>query len=368
MKLSVARADLLGLLQKVMGVVERKQTLPILGNVLIRCKSGRLSLRATDLEMELIAEASSSPEATQDLAITAPGRKLLDICRSLAEGCEVELLVEADKLRLHSGKARFSLATLPADNFPSFEAPIVEECFPIDGAKLRRAMEQSMFAMALQDVRFYLNGLLLEVEGGALRAVASDGHRLAYSEQLLESPVSTQRQVIIPRKGVLELHRLLGDWSGNVELSLGGNTLRAVMGDTVFSVKLVDAKYPDYRRVIPSDVGRVVMVDKEALKQALARVTVVCQEKYKSVRFDFAAGILSLSATSPEQEEASDVVDIAYQGDPLETAYNGSYIMDALNHCGADQVRFGVADSSAACVIEAEGDSGSKFVVMPLRL
>ncbi|BBL69396.1 DNA polymerase III subunit beta [Methylogaea oryzae] len=367
MKLNVARADLLGLLQKVMGVVERKQTLPILGNVLIHSEQGRLSLTATDLEMELIAEAAL-PEVSEQLAVTAPGRKLLDICRSLADGCDVGLLVEGDKLRLQSGKARFTLATLPVDNFPSFEAPAVEERFVIDGSKLRRALEQSMFAMALQDVRFYLNGLLLEVEGTALRAVASDGHRLAYSEQILDAPVNAQKQVIIPRKGVVELHRLLGDWSGEVELTLGGNSLRAVIGDTVFSVKLVDAKYPDYRRVIPSDVGRVISVDKESLKQALARVSVVCQEKFKSVRFDFTAGTLSLSATSPEQEEASDVVDVDYQGKPLETAYNGSYIMDALNHCGGESIRFGIADGSTACVIASEGDAASRFVVMPLRL
>lgn len=367
MKLTIPRASLLGLLQKVIGVVERKQTLPILGNVLLRCGDGRLSLSATDLEMELIAECVV-PETLPSLSVTAPGRKLLDICRSLEEGGDIDLLVEGDKLRLHSGKARFSLATLPADNFPSFEAPAVEERLEIEGAMLRRVMEQSMFAMALQDVRFYLMGLLLEVEGVALRAVASDGHRLAYCEQVLASPVNVRRQVIIPRKGVVELHRLLGEWAGDVAVYLGGNALRAVLGDTVFSVKLVDAKYPDYRRVIPSDVGRTLSVEKDAFKQALARVSVVCQEKFRSVRFEFMPGSLALSATSPEHEEASDVVDIAYEGQPLETAYNGSYIMDALNHCGSEQVRFGISDASTACVIEAEGDSSCKFVVMPLRL
>lgn len=367
MKLTIPRTNLLGLLQKVIGVVERKQTLPILSNVLICCSDGRLSLSATDLEMELIAGMALNAEQPP-LNITAPARKLLDICRSLAEDSLIDLVLEGDKLRVHSGKTRFSLATLPADNFPSFEALSTELRFTVDGVTLRRVIEQSMFAMALQDVRFYLNGLLLEVEGQSLRAVASDGHRLAYCEQTLEAPVEQPQQVILPRKGVSELYRLLDNWNDEVGVCLGDNTLRVLLGDTVFAVKLVDARYPDYRRVIPSNVSRVVEVEKDPLKQALSRVFVVCEEKFRNIRFAYETNRLTVSASSPEREEASDEVDIVYGGEPLETAYNGSYLMDALNHIKGEQVRFGLSDGNTACVIEADSDTDSKFVVMPLRL
>lgn len=367
MKLHIERNELLGLLQKVVGVVERKQTLPILGNVLLRSGNGRLQVTATDLEVELIT-ALDSPDGGEPQAITVPGRKFFDICRSLPEGAMVDLDTDGERLRLRSGKARFALATLPADGFPAFEAPPSEQRIVLEGSKLRSALDKSMFAMAQQDVRFYLNGLLLEVEGGFLRAVASDGHRLAYCEQALESGPADAKLVIIPRKGVMELYRLLADWHGDVELIFGGNALRATLGDTVFSVKLVDAKYPDYRRVIPQDLGRVIEVDKEALRQAVGRVAVVCQEKLKGVRFEFAETGLTLSASSPDQEEACDVVDIEYHGAPFETAYNGGYILDALTHCNSEKVRLSVADASTACVVEEPEDGNGRFIVMPLRL
>ena len=367
MKLSIARSTLLGMLQKVIGVVENRQTLPILANVLIRCADNRFSLTASDLEMELTAETELPlSDGSERFAFTAAARKLLEICQSLADGCTVNLHLDGDKLRLHSDKASFSLATLPADNFPKFEVPAIEDRILVDSAKLRRTIDQSRFAMALQDVRFYLNGLLLDVEGDMLRLVSADGHRLAYAEQRLDSTVTARRQMILPRKGVVELHRLLGSFTGDVEIGIGGNTLRALLGNAVFSVKLIDATYPDYRRLIPSDLSRTIMVDKGALKQSLGSVSVLCHEKFKNVRFDFSPGLLSLSATNSENEEASDVVDINFDGVPLLTAYNGSYIMEALNHCDGDKVLFGI-DDRGVCVIEAETDAGSRFVVMPLR-
>ncbi|TAN52874.1 MAG: DNA polymerase III subunit beta [Methylococcaceae bacterium] len=366
MRLTVSRAILLGLLQKVIGVVESKQTLAILSNVLFRCGGGRLSLTATDLEMELIAEVDFSA-CLDNLTFTVPARTLLDMCQSLAEDSTVDLLLEGEKLRISSGKARFNLTTLPAENFPGFDTQPIDDCFAISGPKLRRVLEKTKFAMALQDVRFYLNGLLLEVEQDVLRAVTSDGHRLAYSEQKLDIPVSTQYQVIIPRKGVAELYRLLGGWEDNVEISLGSNNLRALIGDTLFSVKLLDSKYPDYRRVIPSDLGLTFFINKLTLKHALSRVIVVCPEKFRAVRFDCQADALTLSASGPDHEDASDVVD-AHIGKDFQTAYNGSYVLDALNHCDSDMIKFCVSDSSTACVIESDDDSNCRFVVMPLRL
>lgn len=367
MKISIPRAILLGLLQKVIGVVESKQTLVILSNVLFRCGGGRLSLTATDLEMELIAEVDF-PQGIDSLTFTVPARTLLDMCQSLPDNSTIDLSLDGDKLRVSSGKARFNLTTLPAVNFPNFDTQPFDACFSISGPKLRRVLEKTKFAMAIQDVRFYLNGLLLEVENDVLRAVSSDGHRLAYSAQKLDDPVATQHQVIIPRKGVAELHRLLSGWDANVDISLGSNILRALIGDTFFSVKLLDSKYPDYRRVIPSDLNLALLLSKSELKQALSRVIVVCSEKFKTVRFEFQRDALVLSASGPDHEDASDVVDVQYDGKDFQTAYNGSYVMDALNHCDSDCVRFCLSDASTACVIESEDDADTRFVVMPLRL
>lgn len=375
MKLTIPRAILLGLLQKVIGVIESKQTMQILSNVLIKCVDGRLSLTATDSEIELIAEADlPAAENAGDsnvIAFTTSARKLLDICQSLSDGSVIDLIIEDQtKLRIHSGKARFSLPAMAADRFPCFETPSIEDKFCMDSARLRRGMDQCKFAIAVQDTRIYLNALLMEVEGNLLRLVASDGHRLAYSEQQLDNPEKFSRQVLVPLKGVKELSRLLATFTGDVEICLSGNMLRALYSDTIFSVKLMDAKYFEYRRNISRVNELAICVAKEPLKQALTRVCVVCHEKFKVVRFVFDNGMLALSAINPENEEASDVVEIDYPGPALDTAFNGSYIMDVITHCDSEQISFGLSDADAQtpCIIEANGDTSGKFVVMPLRL
>lgn len=371
MQLRIERNTLVTLLQKVVGVVDRKQTLPILGNVLIQSGAGRLRVTATDLEVELIAEAPLDSSDTSQ-SITVPGRKFFDICRSLPEGQVIDLTFKDERLQVNCGKARFALATLPAAGFPNFDSAVLLDQateVSIDSHLLRAALDKSMFAMASQDVRFYLNGLLLDVGGQALRAIASDGHRLAWCEQTHGVEVNgAARNAILPRKGVAELYRLLADAPERIELTVGSNALRARLDNSVFSVKLVDAKYPDYRRVIPSDLGRVIYADKEALKQAVARVAVVCQEKLKGVRFVFETNSLTVSANGTDQEEATDTLDVEYTDAPFETAYNGSYILDALGHCQSERVSISVADSSTACIIEGNEDVGSRFIVMPLRL
>jgi DNA polymerase-3 subunit beta len=371
MKLTIGREKLLNLLQRVVGVVEKRQTLAILGNVLLRAEGQTLELVATDLEMELTARGALEKPQASGMA-TAPARKLLDICRQLPEGAEIRLDAGEDRLLVQAGKSRFTLPTLPASGFPAFEPPVAEESIRIDAAALRVALDKTLFAMAQQDVRFYLNGMLWEVEGATFRTVASDGHRLALREIRLEqASESAGRQVILPRKGVMELHRLLADESGEVGVEFGSNGVRVAMTDGVFSVKLVDSKYPDYRRVIPSDLGRTIGLERDIFRTSLNRVAVMCQEKYKGMRFDFAQGQLTLTAGA-EDEQAVDQVDADYDGQEFAVAYNGAYIVDAIGHCDDAIVRFSVADTTQACVIQEEGpgetEYGGVYVVMPLRL
>jgi DNA polymerase-3 subunit beta len=371
MKLIIGREKLLNLLQKVAGVVEKRQTLAILGNVLLRSEGEALELVATDLEMELTAHCPLDHFQERGVA-TAPARKLLDICRQLPEGAEIRLDAGEDRLLVQAGKSRFTLQTLPASGFPAFEPPTAEESITFAAAHLRAALDKTQFAMAQQDVRFYLNGMLWEVEGAMFRAVASDGHRLALREVRLEqASEGPGRQAILPRKGVMELHRLLGDEAGNVRIEFGSNGVRVQLRDGVFSVKLVDSKYPDYRRVIPSDLGRTIGLDRDGFRTSLNRVTVMCQEKYKGVRFDFAQGQLTLTAGA-EGEQAVDQVDADYDGQEFSVAYNGAYVVDATGHCDDAYLSFSVADATQACVIQEEGtgetECASVYVVMPLRL
>lgn len=371
MKLNIGKEKLLNLLQKVVGVVEKRQTLAILGNVLLRSDGDALELVATDLEMELTAHCTLEHSQERGVA-TAPARKLLDICRQLPEGADIRLDAGEDRLLVHAGKSRFTLPTLPAGHFPAFEPPVAEESITIAAAALRTALDKTQFAMAQQDVRFYLNGMLWEVEGANFRTVASDGHRLALREvRLAQASEGLGRQVILPRKGVMELHRLLGDETGEVQIEFGSNGVRVRIRDGVFSVKLVDSKYPDYRRVIPSDLGRTIGLERDGFRTSLNRVTVMCQEKYKGVRFDFAQGQLTLTAGA-EGEQAVDQVDADYDGPEFSVAYNGAYVVDAIGHCDDAFVRFSVADTTQACVIQEEGagesECGSVYVVMPLRL
>ncbi len=364
MKFSAERESLLAALQSVIGVVERRQTMPILANLLLSADQGKLSITATDLEVELVATAAIKSGA--DGRLTVPGRKLLDICRSLPADVTLTFSQDGDKLTVKAGRSRFVLATLPAADFPVIEELAQQQSLKVPQADLRRLLDKTHFSMAQQDVRYYLNGMLLETDGKMLRTVATDGHRLALCEMDLPTK-ATGQQVIVPRKGVLELQRLLGT-EGEVQITIGSNHIRAQIGDVRFTSKLIDGRFPEYSRVIPAAPQKAIVADREVLRAALQRTAILANEKYRGIRLALKKNSLTLQAHNPEQEEAEEQVEVTYRGDELEVGFNVSYLLDALAAVDGNEVEIGVTDGNSSCLVRAPGATSARYVVMPMRL
>jgi DNA polymerase-3 subunit beta len=365
MKLTAEREKLLAPLQAVIGVVERRQTMPVLANVLLNVRDGRLSITATDLEVELVASTDVTVQQAGD--ITVPGRKFLDILRALPEKVSVSLVVEAEKVVIKAGRSRFSLSTLPAAEFPVVDDINAQQTVQIPRKELQRLLEKTHFSMAQQDVRYYLNGMLLEIDGGALRAVATDGHRLALCEAALGVKAKTSQQVIVPRKGVLELQRILTD-EGNADLAIGTNHVRAQIGDVRFTSKLIDGRFPEYSRVIPAAPAHAIKADRDVLRQALQRTAILSNEKYRGIRITVKKNALTVQAHNPEQEEAEEEIEVNYEGVDLEVGFNVNYLLDALAAIDGMEVELGLTDSNSSCLIRSPGNAAARYVVMPMRL
>jgi DNA polymerase III subunit beta len=365
MKLTAEREKLLAPLQAVIGVVERRQTMPILANVLLAVRSGRLSIAATDLEVELVASTDVTVQQTGD--VTVPGRKLLDILRALPEKVSVSLSAEADKVVVKAGKSRFSLVTLAANEFPVIDEINAQQSVRLPQKDLKRLLDKTHFSMAQQDVRYYLNGMLLELEDKCVRAVATDGHRLALCEAPLANSVKTAQQVIVPRKGVLELQRILTD-EGEVELAIGTNHVRAQIGDIRFTSKLIDGRFPEYGRVIPATPPRTVKADRDVFRQALQRTAILSNEKYRGIRLNVRNNAVTVQAHNPEQEEAEEEFEVGYSGEDIEVGFNVNYLLDALAAIDGAEVEIGLTDGNSSCLIRSPGDSAARYVVMPMRL
>jgi DNA polymerase-3 subunit beta len=366
MRLSVLREALLRPLQQVVGVVERRHTLPVLANVLIRVEGGIASFTATDLEVELLAKmAVDDAEAGE---ITVPAKKLFEIVRALPDGATVNLRQQGERVQLSSGRSKFVLATLPASEFPSTDIGEVLERIEIDQLSLKRLLERSAFAMAVQDVRYYLNGLLLEVRVNGLRTVATDGHRLAMAETAGAGDSDVRRQVIMPRKGVVELQRLLGSADGVIELAFAKNHVRAVLGDSTICSKLIDGRFPDYEAVIPLAADKHVLVNRDLVRQALARVAILSNEKYRGVKIEVQPQVLRVIAHNPEQEEAMEEIEADTVVDQLGVGFNVNYLQDAINATQSETVLIRLRDGASSALIEAPGDGTTRHVVMPLRL
>ena len=364
MKFSAERESLLAALQSVIGVVERRQTMPILANLLLSAKQGRLSITATDLEVELVAQATIKSGA--DGQLTLPGRKFLDICRSLPEGVTLTVTQDGDKATVRGARSRFVLATLPPGDYPAVEELAEQQTLELAQADLKRLLDKTHFAMAQQDVRYYLNGMLLETDGKMLRTVATDGHRLALCEMDLPGKADAQ-QVIVPRKGVLELQRLLST-EGTVGITIGSSHVRAQIGDVRFTSKLIDGRFPEYGRVIPAAPPRTVVADREVLRAALHRTSILANEKYRGIRLALKKNSLTLQAHNPEQEEAEEQVEVTYKGDELEVGFNVTYLLEALAAVDGTEVEIGVTDGNSSCLIHAPGATSARYVVMPMRL
>lgn len=366
MKLTVSREVLLKPLQAVIGVVERRQTMPILANVLMIAKDGGVAITATDLEVELVASAEVNVGTPGE--ITVPGRKLLDICRALPEGAEIALAQSGEKLGVRSGKSRFTLATLPAAEFPAVEDIQAADRLELSQDVLVRLLEKTHFSMAQQDVRYYLNGLLLETHEKQLRAVATDGHRLALCQVGLETGrKGAVKQVIVPRKGILELQRLLSG-EGSVTLELGSNHVRIELDGIRFTSKLIDGRFPEYERVIPQDTDNRLTADRQLFREALQRTAILSNEKYRGIRLVIRKNNVVLQAHNPEQEEAEEEFDVRYEGDEIEIGFNVNYLLDALGAIDSEAVSLAVVDGNSSCLIRDPESDDCKYVVMPMRL
>lgn len=367
MKFAVSREALLRPLQLVSGVVERRQTLPVLSNLLLSVDGTSLSMTGTDLEVQLVARLELDEPAESGGEITVPARKLMDIWRALPEGARVEFSLDDQRAILRSGRSRFQLATLPASEFPSIDEGGAELEFSLAQEQLRRLIDRTAFSMAQQDVRYFLNGMLLEVDPEHVRSVATDGHRLAMCTMTPGAGTGRQ-QIIVPRKGVLELARLLSEGDEQVEVGIGSNHLVATVGGFTFTTKLVDGKFPDYERVVPRGGQREVLGDRLALREAFQRTAILSNEKYRGVRITLGNETLTVQANNPEQEEAEEAVAVDYDGGSLEIGFNVSYLLDVLGVLDTDRVRITVSDANSSALLEEPDGGDSLYVVMPMRL
>jgi DNA polymerase III subunit beta len=366
MKFIIKREELLPALQIVNGVVERRQTLPILSNLLVNTKQHSLTLTGTDMEVELVTTIKQTMEVEGETTI--PARKLLDICRALPDNSEIKLNINGDKAQVTSGKSRFTLSTLPAQEYPLVDGleSIVE--FEVSQKTFKSLLDKTAFAMAQQDVRYYLNGLLLEIDGKKLRTVATDGHRLALCDTDLETDVKETIQLIVPRKGVLELIRLLQDSEDKIKVQISANHIRIDLEDLRFTSKLIDGKFPDYTRVIPDAGNAPITANRELLRQSLTRASILSNEKYRGVRILLENNKLRALAHNPEQEEAEEELEVSYDGGDMEIGFNVSYLLDALGIIKSDNVILTVSDPNSSCLVLPENESQCKYVVMPMRL
>ncbi|MEJ2106047.1 MAG: DNA polymerase III subunit beta [Acidiferrobacteraceae bacterium] len=366
MEISISRDALMKPLAQVAGVVERRQTLPILAYALIRFDGNRMTLVGTDLEVEVLAATSEAKGTAGEL--TMPARKLLDICRSLPAEAPIKISLKGEKAIVSSGRSRFTLTTMPSADFPGIEPSEWTEEMDIAQGVLKDMLEATQFCMAHQDVRYYLNGLLLELEKGKLRAVATDGHRMAMKELDLDTDGSETRQVIVPRKGVLELTRFLDDSDTPVRIQLGTNHIRVALPDLTFTSKLIDGRFPDYTKVIPQNQTKEILADRQELRDALSRAAILSNEKYRGVRLTLGDKSLKVTAHNPEQEEAEEELTVDYSGEALEIGFNVTYLIEAMNTLDSDQVKLGLSDSNSSCTLVSPADSSSLYVIMPMRL
>ncbi|MDR5893661.1 MULTISPECIES: DNA polymerase III subunit beta [Halomonas] len=367
MKFSISREALLRPLTLVAGVVERRQTLPVLSNVLIQVNGDEVALTGTDLEVELIGRTVAS-QVDEPGAATVPARKLMDICKSLPDQAEIQLSLEEGRAVLRSGRSRFTLSTLPVAEFPNIEDSQGSIELSLPRGVLKQLIDATSFAMAQQDVRYYLNGMLLELRSGLVRAVATDGHRLAVCSRPVEIQVEPAQKLIVPRKGILELVRLLDDGEEPVSLTLGASHIRAHTGDFTFTSKLVDGKFPDYERVVPRGGDKVFIAERAELRQVLSRTAILSNEKYRGVRLHLAEGNLKVMANNPEQEEAEENIAIEYSGPGLEIGFNVGYLIDVLNALDEERVQMTLADPNSSALMEEPGGGDALYVVMPMRL
>lgn len=366
MNIQILRGELLQALQSVIGVVERRQSLPILSNVLLSVTEDLLTVCATDLEIQI--ERSVQVQNLAPGRITAPARKLHDICRGLPEGAMLDLAVDEGRLTVRSGRSRFVLSTLDAAEFPSLDDGRSGQAVRLPNDALKTLIQKTQFAMAQQDVRYYLNGLLLEFKPGRLRAVATDGHRLALSEYAFDHGLETDLPLILPRKTVLELARLLENSQTEAMLRIGTGQLQVELEQLRITSKLVDGRFPDYERVIPVDADKLLNGERNRVRAALSRAAILSNEKFRGVRLNLQGGELIIQTQNPEQEEAQEELEVEYSGSALEIGFNVNYLLDALDAISGERFHLELRGPDASGLLFDPEQPQNKFVVMPMRL
>jgi DNA polymerase-3 subunit beta len=366
--LKTTQERVLDVLQSVSGIVERRHTLPILANVLIRKTGQALQFTTSDLEIQIRTQAELDGDSGQ-FTTTVGARKLIDILRSMPSDQTVSLESNQNKLILKGGKSRFTLQTLPAEDFPLVqESSSFGPVFSVPQKTLKQLLNQVSFAMAVHDIRYYLNGILFVAEGKQLSLVATDGHRLAYSSATLENDVKQRQEVILPRKTVLELQRLLSDKEGSIEMQFASNQAKFSFDGMEFVTKLVEGKFPDYNRVIPKGHKNTITLGRTPLLACLQRTAILTSEKFKGVRLNLEPGVLRVASSNAEQEEAVDELEIDYSGDAIEIGFNVTYLMDVLGNMEQDMVRIDLADSNSSALVTIPDNEQFKYVVMPMRI
>jgi DNA polymerase-3 subunit beta len=365
--LKATQERVLSVLQSVSGIVERRHTLPILANVLIRKTGSTLQFTTSDLEIQIRTESELDGDAG-NFTTTVGARKLIDILRSMPSDQTVSLESSQNKLILKGGKSRFTLQTLPAEDFPLVqESASFGPVFSVPQKTLKDLLNQVSFSMAVHDIRYYLNGILFVAEGKQLSLVATDGHRLAYASALLDVEVPRQ-EVILPRKTVLEMQRLLNDKEGAIEMQFANNQAKFSFEGMEFVTKLVEGKFPDYNRVIPKNHKNTVTLGRTSLLACLQRTAILTSEKFKGVRLNLDPGTLRVASSNAEQEEAVDELEIDYGGDSIEIGFNVTYLIDVLSNMDQDMVKLDLADSNSSALITIPDNTTFKYVVMPMRI
>ena len=373
MNISISREQLLPALISTSSVVEKRQTLPILSNLLIKQKNGLLSITGSNLEVEVNKKISGV--GTDEVEVTLAASKLVEICRALPSGSTINIKIQQGKAILTSGKSRFTLKSLPYNEFPDLQAMDYQERFTLPVTALKSILELTSFSMAAQDVRYYLNGILLEVENNRVVAVATDGHRLSKSEAVLDdNQTPDKHQIIIPRKAIQEIMRLLtslsesGGEGESVRLELNNKHLKLSAGDTIITSTLINGQFPEYESILAADLDKSIQVDRQQFVEALTRIAVLTNDRLHGVRLNFRDNLLKISTNNPEQEEAEDEISCVYEGEEITTSFNVNYIIEALKVINSDNVIINIKDKDSVCLLEKPGDPLSAWLVMPMRL
>ncbi len=366
MNIKINRDTLLKPLSSVSSIVERRHTLPILSNLLLEAKQDKIVLTATDLEMQISLSVQTAVGG--ELSTTVSAKKLLDICRSLPENADITMATQENRIQVKTGKSRFNLQTLPANDYPVMtKAASAGTTIQIGQKSLKRLFKQVEFAMAQQDIRYYLNGLLFEVNGNRLNVVGTDGHRLSFTSTELSTSYEKQ-EIILPRKTVIELIKLLDESEEEVTIELANGQANFAFGDIRLISKVIDGKFPDYTRVIPVGHQNSFTVDRMMILLSMQRASILSNEKYRGIRMVLSNNSLKLISTNSEQEEAEEELEINYAGSSLDIGFNVTYMIDVLNNVGSENVVFSFADANSSCLVTVENDSDYKYVVMPMRI